>query len=63
MIKKLVMFCIVIALAGCAQNQMQSKDTDTDDDLRAMPAAGMLQPARDAGYLDATDPEAFPPTY
>ena len=51
----------LVLLLGCSQQSGKRGDAE-DDTLRAQSAGSSIHPAEATGYIDAVDPEAFPPT-
>lgn len=52
-----------LLVAGCAQNKPANTANDDDATLnQAVQSGGYVPPANRGGYLDATDPNAYPPT-
>lgn len=53
---------LIFLLVGCSEQSGQRVDAEDDAPLSAQSAGSSIHPAEAAGYIDAVDPEAFPPT-
>lgn len=53
----------VLLMVGCAQDKPTKSNPDDDPLMnKAVPAGGYVPPANRPTYIDATDPNAFPPS-
>ena len=52
----------LVLLLGCSQQSGKRGDAEYDTPLSAQSAGSSIHPAEATGYIDAVDPEAFPPT-
>ncbi len=55
---KLLLVFALLFMAGCSQDYGATEYDHRD----ASPAGSTVHPAEASGYMDSTDPQAFPPT-
>ena len=53
---------LLLLLVGCSEQAGQRGDAEYGTPLSAQSAGSSIHPAEATGYIDAVDPEAFPPT-